>query len=87
MEGFRLKMASGGIFFGVAIAIFVFTVGVLFIPFVIDSIDNFRVNLDCSNPTISDGTKITCLFGDLVIPYLIWFFVSLAIGIVAGANK
>lgn len=82
-----MNKRGGGVFFGATIALFVFIFGVLFIPFIINDLTNFRINLDCTNPLISDGTKITCLFGDLVIPYIIWFFISLAIGIVAGANK
>ena len=27
--------------------------------------------LDCTNSSISDGTKMTCLFTDIVLPYFI----------------
>ena len=78
---------KGGVFFGVMIGIFLYIMGVLFIPFIVDDIDTTRDDLDCSNASaISDGTKMTCLQVDLVLPYLIWFFVSLAVGYISGAS-
>ena len=81
----------GNIFFGFTIGLVVFIFGVLFIPFFTDDITIARDDLDCSNyggnGSISDGTKLTCLQIDLIIPYFIWFFVSLAIGLIAGAGK
>lgn len=82
-----MKNKKGSLFFGVAIGLFLYVVGVMFMPFIIDDVDTFRVNMDCSNNTISDGSKITCLYGDVLIPYLIWFFVSIAIGYIAGATN
>lgn len=76
----------GSLFFGVSIGLFIFVMGVLFIPFLTDDITTFRTNMDCTNMSITDGTKIACLQSDLLIPYLIWFFVSLALGLIAGAN-
>jgi len=78
---------KGNIFFGATIGIFCFIIGVLIIPFFADDITSARVALDCSNVSISDGVKWTCLNIDLVIPYFIWFFVSLAVGIMGGINK
>lgn len=82
-----MNKIGGGVFFGVTIAIFVFIIGVLFIPFITDDITTTRVNLDCTNTSITGGTMLQCLQIDLAIPYLIWFFVSLAAGLFAGANK
>lgn len=78
----------GNIFFGATLGIFVFILGVLVIPFFTDDIVTERVNLNCTGAdSISDGVKLTCLQIDLIIPYLIWFFVSVAIGIFGGINK
>jgi hypothetical protein len=77
----------GNIFFGATMGIFVFIIGVLIIPFFTDDITTVRTSLDCTNVSISDGIKWTCLNVDLVVPYFIWFFVSLAVGIIGGMNK
>ncbi len=66
--------------------VFLFIMGVLFIPFVTDDITTSRTALDCTNTSISSGTKLTCLGTDIVIPYLIWFFVSLLAGFVIGGK-
>jgi hypothetical protein len=77
----------GNIFWGASIGIFVFIIGVLIIPFFTEDITTTRTSLDCSNMSISDGAKLTCLNVDLVVPYFIWFFVSLAVGIFGGINR
>lgn len=82
-----MKNKKGNIFWGITIGFFLFAMGVLIIPFITDDITTARTGLDCSNSTISDGTKFTCLQHDLVVPYLIWFFVSIAIGYFMGVNK
>ena len=74
----------GNFFFGFFIGIFIFIMGVLFIPYLTDDITTSRVALDCTNMSITDGTKLTCLGQDLVIPYIIWFFVSIALGYIFG---
>lgn len=38
--------------------------------------------LDCTNSSISDGNRLTCLGVDLVVPYFIWIVISLSISIV-----
>jgi len=78
---------KGSVFFGIGIAIFVYVMGVLFIPFVMDDVTTFRDAMDCSSTTISGGTMLQCLIADATLPYLIWFFVSLAIGFIIGATR
>lgn len=82
-----MNRKGGGFFFGITIGIFIFIVGVLLIPFFTDDITTVRTSLDCTNMSISNGTKLTCLQIDLLVPYLIVFFVSLAGGIIAGSNR
>lgn len=78
----------GSIFLGIALGIFLFICGVLILPFIADDVATFRVALDCSDAgSISDGTKLTCLFGGALVPYYIWFFSSLALGLIIGGAK
>ena len=53
----------GNIFFGVTLAIVIFVFGVLFMPFLADDITTSRAGLDCTNSSISSGTKLNCLMG------------------------
>jgi len=76
---------KGSVFFGVIVGIFIYIMGVLFIPFVIDDIDTSRDAFDCTNPDITDATKLNCLITDATIPYLIVFFISLLLGFIVGA--
>lgn len=77
---------KGNIFTGITIALVVFVFGVLFLPFVTDDVVSVRTALDCTNSTgITAGTMVNCLMSDLVVPYLIWFMFSLALGFIAGA--
>ena len=75
---------KGNLFFGVFVGLFLFAMGVLFIPFLTDDITTSRDALSCSSADISDGTKLMCLSIDIVVPYLIWFFCSLAIAYFIG---
>jgi len=77
---------KGSMFFGLAIGIFIFIMGVLFIPFLMDDVTTFRDAMDCSSDTISGGTMLSCLISDAAIPYLIFFFISLAFGFIMGAR-
>jgi len=82
-----MNKKGSAVFFGIIIGIFCFILGVLIIPFLTEDIATARIALDCTNVSITDGTKLTCLEHDLVVPYFIAFFVSLAAGILAGARN
>lgn len=83
-----IKGKKGSIFLGIALGIFMFIMGVLIMPFLLDDVSTFRVALNCANgSSITDGTKLTCLFGGALIPYYIWFFTSLALGLVVGGAR
>jgi len=77
----------GSVFFGVAIGLVVFIFGVLFIPFLMDDVSTFREAMSCEDTSISGGTMLSCLVADATIPYLIWFFISLALGFIVGARR
>jgi len=66
-------------------ALAVFVCGFLFINFLTPEIDTFRTAMDCSSvDTITDGQKIVCLGGGLVVPYFILGLLSLAIGAITA---
>ena len=77
---------KGNIFFGLSVFVLIYVFGVLFIPFIADDITTARSQLDCSNSTITDGDKLSCLLTDILIPYFILFFISAAFGFLIGSN-
>lgn len=77
---------KGNYFLGVVLAVFIWIFGILFIPFVIDNIDITRVGLNCTDLTISFGTKLLCLSIDGIVPYMIWLLVSLVLGLIIGGR-
>jgi len=82
-----IKGKRGNIFFGVVLGLGLFVAGTLFIPFIADDITTARTALSCSSPTtITGGTMLLCLTVDIVVPYFILFFVSVALGFIAGRN-
>lgn len=76
-------MNSKGQTMGLAILSFlaVLIIGLMFVNFLLPEVTNFRVDMSCASAdTISDGTKLLCLFGDATVPYVIVLIVSLAVG-------
>jgi len=67
---------------GLMIGIMVFMLAMVFIDPIGDVIDVTRGadQLDCSNSTISDGNKATCLIVDLIMPYFIVIIIAVAGG-------
>jgi hypothetical protein len=64
-------------------AVMLFMAGMLFLNHVKDDVSLTRtIGLDCSSTTISDGTKVTCLGVDLVMPILIIAIVSVSMGVI-----
>lgn len=64
-------------------AAMIFVSGMLFLNHIKDDVSLTRsINLDCSNPNNSDGTKLTCLGVDLVVPIVFLLIISLAGGII-----
>ena len=62
------------------VGIFVFMMAMVFIDPLKDVITEVRspTQLDCSNSSISDGNKMTCLEVDLILPYFIGVILALA---------
>jgi len=68
---------------GIAIvsAIFIFIVGFATLNLIMPEVTNFRIDMGCSDASaITDGTKLTCLVGDLTIPYFILLILSISLG-------
>tara|TARA_R100000750_G_scaffold5568_3_gene4256 strand:+ start:568 stop:822 length:255 start_codon:yes stop_codon:yes gene_type:complete len=65
---------------GLMVGVMIFVLAMVFIAPLGDVIDETRAvsQLDCSNSTISDGHKATCLIVDLMMPYFI--AIVLAVG-------
>ena len=77
----------GSVFFGVAIGITVWILSILFLPFLMDDVTTFRDAMNCSESTdLTGGEMMSCIIGDAAIPYIIFFFASLAIGFIIGAK-
>ena len=75
----------GNLGIAVIIAITIFLIGIPIINILKPEIDVARGSsgLDCSNVSISDGTRLTCLGVDLVIPYFLLIILSAAGGFIA----
>ena len=64
---------NGQLGLAIIAAVVFFVIGFMVINFIMDEVTIARGSsaLDCSTSTISDGTKLTCLAVDWVIPGLI----------------
>lgn len=71
---------------GLMLGVFVFMMAMVFIDPLRDVITESRAadQLDCSNSTITDGAKATCLIVDLLLPYFIMAVVALAAGLIGA---
>ena len=85
MEG-SMKSKKGNLYVAVVIALVIWIAGILILPFIVDDINSFRVNMDCSNSSISNTGKLVCLAGDSLVPYFIWTLVSIALGFISGGR-
>lgn len=74
------------LFWAVVIGIMIVAAGMLFLNFVKPEVDNARASdaLDCSNLTISDGAKLTCLGADAAVPYFIIVVLAAAGGYITS---
>ena len=65
---------------GLMVGIMIFMMAMIFIDPISDVITETRNNtqLDCSNSSITDGKKATCLIVDLILPYFIAVVIAVA---------
>jgi hypothetical protein len=76
------KSQASGMGISVVIAIIIFMAGMLTINIVKPSVTDARTDLSCSSASISDGTKLTCLIIDVVVPYFMIIVLSAAGGLI-----
>ncbi len=72
------------LFLSVIVAAMIFVAGVIVVNFIKDDVSTSRIDMDCANPAISDGAKLTCLGIDIVVPYFIVIFLSAAGGLITA---
>jgi len=74
------------LFFSIIVGVLIFLIGVIFVNFITPEVTNARNvdNLDCTNSSISDGTKLGCLVVDIAVPYYIITIISMAGGIITS---
>lgn len=70
--------------FGILVGLMIFAVGMLFVNFLMPDIDTARVGLDCTNTSISDGAKVSCLGTDIAVPFFIVTVISAAGGYITA---
>lgn len=81
-----MNRVGANLFVAILIAAMIFTSGMLFTNYLKDEVTTARSSsaLDCSNSSISDGAKLTCLGTDLAIPIWIFWIIAAAGGAVAA---
>jgi len=74
----------GGLYLGFIFAIFFFMAGMLMLPIMKDGITDARTDIQCSNSSISDGAKLSCLVLDTGVPYFVITILALAGGFIGN---
>lgn len=69
-----------------AIAVLIFMAGMIFLNFIKPEVTEARsaTGLDCTNSSITDGAKVSCLGVDATVPYFIIAVISAAGGIIGA---
>lgn len=74
------------ILLGIVMAMMIFLGGMLFVNHLRSDVTTAEdvTQLDCSNTTISDGAKLTCLGTGATIPYFFVVIIAIAGGLVTA---
>lgn len=68
----RLNKKANGWLLDIIIFIFIFAAGMILMQYLGNDVISARLALSCASPSsITDGTKLTCLEIDIVIPFFI----------------
>lgn len=80
------KKAQMGLGFAIIVAIVLFMIGMINVNFIKDEVTRARGSsqMNCSDSTISDGSKLTCLLIDIVVPYFIIIVISTTGGLITA---
>lgn len=74
-----MKKKGQTLMLSILFGVFIFLIGMVFINLIIPDVTTFRTLMGCSDAsTLSDGSKLTCLFGGAVVPY--WILLIISIG-------
>ena len=70
----------------IIVALVIFLMGIPIVNILKPDVDIARgaTGLDCTNSSITDGTRLSCLAVDLVIPYFILIIMSAAGGMIVA---
>lgn len=73
-------------FLGIIFGIMIFIAGTLFLSFISERVTDLMgtTGVDCDNSLNSDGIKGVCLISELIVPYFIIIFASIAGGLILG---
>ena len=73
-------------FLAIIFGVMVFMAGTFFLGFIQERVLDLigTTGLNCGSSLNSDGIKGVCLISELVVPYFIIIFVSIASGLVVG---
>jgi len=81
----KINKKGTGMFIAFIFAILFFMMGMWMLPFFQDSATEARNNLACTNSSISDGNKVTCLFVGAGVPYYIIAILTFVGGLIGRA--
>jgi len=75
---------KGNMFAGIMVAFMLLMIGFIVVNFFMPEVTQARLDLNCANAgSITDGTKLMCLFVDSTIIYWIILIFSIVGGIIA----
>lgn len=71
---------------GIMLSVFFFMIAFVFIAPLSQIVEDARDSsqLDCSNSSISDGSKATCLITGVMLPYFIGVVLAVAAGLITA---
>lgn len=80
------KGQIGTLGIAIVVGIMLFMVGMMAMNFIKDEVTRARdsSSLNCASSDISNGTKLTCLAVDIVVPYLIVTIFAAAGGLIVA---
>lgn len=84
-QGGNMNKKAQSLGLSIMSAIFLLIVGLMVVNFIMPEVSTFRIDLNCASASnISDGTKLTCLVGDAVVPYFIYIVIASVIGLITA---
>lgn len=82
LDKLRRNKKSQQIFIGVMTSVMLFIVLVVLIQPIKDEVTDARTTLNCTSPTITTGTKASCILCDWYLPYFIAAGIAVSVGFI-----